>query len=147
MHAVSRILIPIVIACLPVWAAAASDASDWIDYGLLPDGTMYRWTRGSATTVSPGVFDVWSRAEYAAPRPVPGDGAGQRASSVQVRQRVFCSTREVQALWFSYYDADGATIASSTREQERKPTRPDSVGGRLVASVCQTLLATRREAP
>ena len=119
----------------------ASAAETWLDYGVMPDGSIYSWRTDLTTTVRPGVYRVWSLGLYGKPRPVPtaGTSIDSLAKSVLTTQRITCATKEIQTMKMTYFDVADQVIASNDEPQPVENTRPGTVGARLVESVCSTL--------
>lgn len=131
----------LVLMILLAGRAAADDV--WIDYGVLPDGTLYQWRRDNALKVKADVFEVWSLAKYKTPRPIPTvHGTFDReATVVLTTQRVHCKAQTVQVMSVSYFSMgeDEDVIYSNDRPQAAATAKPGTVGGRLLESVCKAL--------
>ncbi len=134
---------PPILALLVLLTGSAAAEGTWIDYGLLPDGTMYQWRLDNAIKVSSSVREVWSRTTYNSPHPIPTIyGESDRyARHVLTTQRVSCKAQTVQVMSVSYYSMgdDEDVILSNNHPQAAAPAKPGTVGGRLLESVCKTL--------
>lgn len=115
----------------------------WPLYALLPDGSQYRWRSDVFTKERKGVFRVWAQGDYAQPRPIPvksGPVPDQLAHGVLVKQRVNCTKHELQTIYAGYFDKDEYFIREMENAMPIERPRPGTVGARLVASVCSTLV-------
>lgn len=134
---------PLLLALMILLTGHAVADDVWIDYGVLPDGTLYQWRRDNALKVKADVFDVWTRATYETPRSIPtAHGTLDRdAKFVLTTQRVNCKAQTVQVMSASYYSEgeDEDVIYSNDKPQAATAIKAGTVGGRLLVSVCKTM--------
>ena len=78
--------------------ALAKFAPDWVNYGLMPDGSMHSGNQRTFQQDA-GNFSVISRLRYSSPQPIPGAVNKYRpAKTVYTTYLVNCPQRSVQAV-------------------------------------------------
>lgn len=93
-------------------SAQATFAPDWVDYGLMPDGSMHSWNQ-RAVQEGAGSFTVTSRLRYSSPQPIAGTGSKYPpAKTVYTTYLLNCVQRRVQPIAASYRDASDGVILS-----------------------------------
>lgn len=122
-------------------SALATFAPDWVNYGLMPDGSMHSWNQRTVQQDG-GNFSVMSRLRYASPQPVPGTGSKYRpAKTAYTSYLVNCPQRLVQAVAASYRDESDGVILNVQKPGPVHVAEPegDKIRDRFYLSVCTTL--------
>lgn len=136
-----RLLTGLVMGLLAT-AAWSKFAPDWVDYGLMPDGSIHSWNQRTVQQEG-GILTVVSRLRYTTPQTIPGTANNKYrpAKRVYTTYRVNCAQRTVQPVAASYVDESNVEIVNLSKPGPVHVAEPegDKIRDRFYLSVCTAL--------